>query len=66
MLAYALEECKKLGLNKVILGCYKQNVGSAKAILKNGGKLVREVNDIKQINDYYTINLANQFYEIDI
>ena len=66
MLSYALKECKKLGLNKVILGCYKQNVGSAKTILKNGGKLIREVNDMKQINNYYTINLVNQFYEIDI
>ena len=66
MLAYALEECKKLGLNKVILGCYKQNIGSAKTILKNGGKLLREVDDIKQINDNYTINLVNQFYEINI
>ena len=66
MLAYALKECKKLGLNTVILGCYKQNIGSAKTILKNGGRLIREVDDIKQINNNYTINLVNQFYKIDI
>lgn len=66
ILAYALKECKKLGLNTVILGCYKHNIGSARTILKNGGKLIREVDDIKQINNYYTINLVNQFYKIDI
>lgn len=66
MLAHALEECKKLGLNRVVLGCYKQNIGSAKTILKNGGRLIQEVDDIKQINDNYTINLVNQFYEINI
>lgn len=66
MLAYALKECKKLGLNTVILGCYKQNIGSVKTILKNRGRLIREVDDIQQINDSYTINLVNQFYKIDI
>ena len=66
MLKFALEECKKLGLNKVILGCYKENIGSAKTIQKNGGKLIREVNDYKNINDCYTINLIDQFYEIEL
>ena len=66
ILSYALKECKKLGLDKVILGCYKKNIGSAKTIIKNGGKLIREEDYIKQVNDNYTINLVNQFYEIYI
>lgn len=42
MLKYALKECKNHGLNKVIVGCYKENIGSAKAIIKNNGKLIKE------------------------
>ena len=42
MLKYALKECKNHVLNKVIVGCYKENIGSAKAIIKNNGKLIKE------------------------
>jgi len=66
MLEYALKECKKLGMNKVILGCYKENIGSAKTILKNGGKLIREENEYNEINNYWKINLVSQYYEIEI
>lgn len=66
ILKYALKECKNLGLNKVILGCYKENIASAKTIIKNGGKLIRETNEIKNINNYYEINLTSQYYEIEI
>lgn len=66
MLRYALDECRKLGLNKVVLGCYKDNVASAKTIMKNGGKLVREVDDITDINGHYKINLVSQYYEIEL
>lgn len=66
MLQYALKECKKLGMNKVILGCYKENIGSAKTILKNGGKIIREVNEVKEISEYWKINLTSQYYEINI
>lgn len=43
MIALALEECKKLGLHKVLMVCDKENVGSAKSILNNGGILENEV-----------------------
>ena len=43
MLALALDECKKLGMNKVLLCCDKTNIGSAKAIMYNGGVLENEV-----------------------
>lgn len=66
MLQIALEECRKLGMSKVVLGCYKENVGSSKTIIKNGGELVREVDDISEINECYKINLISQYYEIKL
>ena len=66
MLKYALEECKRLGLNSVILGCYKENIGSAKTIVKNGGILVREEVETKEISDNWQIELTSQYYEIKL
>lgn len=43
MIALALEECKKLGIDKVLMVCDKDNIGSAKSIIKNGGVLENEV-----------------------
>lgn len=45
MLKLMLEECKKQNLEKVLLTCDKENVGSYKTILKNGGVLENEVED---------------------
>ncbi len=58
MLKYALEECKKFGMENVILGCYKDNIGSVKTIIKNGGMLIREEKSEEgQIRQYYEIKL---------
>lgn len=43
MIAMALDECKKLGLERVLMVCDKENVGSAKSIQKNGGILENEI-----------------------
>ena len=43
MIALALEECRKLGLDRVLMVCDKDNIGSAKSIQKNGGILENEV-----------------------
>lgn len=43
MIGLALEECKKLGISKVLMVCDKDNVGSAKSIQNNGGVLENEV-----------------------
>ncbi len=40
MIALALEECKKLGIKKVLMTCDKNNIGSAKSIINNGGKAI--------------------------
>ncbi|MBQ9072321.1 MAG: GNAT family N-acetyltransferase [Bacilli bacterium] len=66
MLKYALVECKKLGMERVILGCYKENIGSAKTIVKNGGQLIRETEDEKEISEYWKVKLISQYYEIKL
>ena len=43
MLALALEECRKMQMQKVLVTCNKENIGSAKTIQKNGGDLENEV-----------------------
>lgn len=42
MISLALEECKKLGMDKVLLVCDKDNIGSVKSIINNGGVLENE------------------------
>lgn len=43
MIALALNECKKLGIDRVLMVCDKNNVASAKSIIRNGGVLENEV-----------------------
>ncbi|MBQ5311205.1 MAG: GNAT family N-acetyltransferase [Oscillospiraceae bacterium] len=42
MLRLALDECRRLGITTVQITCNKENTGSARAIIKNGGILARE------------------------
>jgi len=42
MLAMALDFCRKLKLEKVLVTCDADNIGSAKTIVKNGGILENE------------------------
>lgn len=59
MLQYALSVCKDKGMERVILGCHKDNLASAAAIKKNSGILVAETEDYDEgrINQYYLIKL---------
>lgn len=43
MIGLALEECRKMGINRVLMVCNKDNIGSAKSIQNNGGVLENEV-----------------------
>ena len=43
MIGLALQEAKKMGLDRVLMCCDKENIGSAKSIMKNGGVLENEV-----------------------
>ena len=45
IISLALKECKKLGINKVLITCNKDNIGSKKSIINNGGILENEVID---------------------
>ena len=45
MIRLALSECKKLGIDRVLMVCDKDNIGSAKSIVKNGGVLENEITD---------------------
>lgn len=57
MIALALEECKKLGIDKVLMCCNKDNVASAKTIIRNGGVLENEIDDDGIIVQRYWITV---------
>ena len=58
MIRLALIECKKLGIDRVLMTCEKRNIGSAKSIIKNGGALENEfVNSDGEIEQRYWIDI---------
>ena len=59
MIRLSLIECKKLGINRVLMVCDKTNIGSAKSIIKNGGVLENEiVDDNGNIQQRYWIEVV--------
>lgn len=57
ILELSLKEAKKIGIEKVLLSCDKDNLGSIKTILNNGGVLWKE---------YFITDVPTQSYWIDI
>ncbi len=57
MIALALEECRKLGIGRVLMTCNKDNIGSARSIVNNGGVLENEVEEDGQTVQRYWIQL---------
>ena len=57
MIRLALEECRELGLTRVLMTCDKNNIGSAKSIIRNGGILENEVLGEGSIKQRYWIAL---------
>ena len=58
MIRLALEKCRELGIHRVLMTCGKDNIGSAKSILHNGGVLENEVlNEEGQWEQRYWIDL---------
>lgn len=45
MLRLMLEHCKKQGVHRVLITCDKENIGSSKTIIANGGILENEIID---------------------
>ena len=43
MISLALEECRRLGIDRVLMVCDKENIASAKTIMNNGGVLENEI-----------------------
>ena len=60
MIGLALQECKKLGIDKVLMVCDRENVGSAKSIMNNGGVLENEVVVDGVVEQRYWITLDYQ------
>ena len=57
MIGLALLECRKLGIEKVLMVCDKENIGSAKSIMKNGGVLENEIDVDGVTEQRYWISL---------
>jgi len=45
MLSLTLDKCREMGLEKVLVTCDKDNIGSAKTIINNGGILENEITE---------------------
>lgn len=57
MIGLALEECRKLGIDRVLMVCDRENTGSAKSIINNGGVLENEVEVDGVVEQRYWIDL---------
>ncbi len=57
MIGLALEECRQLGINKVLMVCDRNNIGSAKSIMNNGGILENEIEVDGILEQRYWIEL---------
>ena len=56
MIRLALIECKKLGIDRVLICCNSDNIGSKKSILNNGGVLENIVMDEGKPMERYWID----------
>ena len=57
MIGLALQECRRLGIEKVLMVCSKDNIGSAKSIINNGGVLENEIEIDGNTEQRYWIKL---------
>jgi predicted acetyltransferase len=58
MIGLALSECKRLGIDKVLMVCNKENIASAKSIRNNGGILENEIVVDGVVEQRYWITLG--------
>lgn len=63
MIGLALEECRKLGIRKVLMTCDSNNIGSAKSIQRNGGVMDYEICQDGVPEQRYWITLAEETVE---
>ena len=57
MVGLALEECRKLGIRRVLMVCDRDNLASAKTIIRNGGVMENEIEVDGFLEQRYWINL---------
>lgn len=57
MLELGLEKCKSMKIDRVLITCAKENVGSSKTIINNGGVLHSEDMDGEEVFQRYWIEL---------
>ncbi|WP_253199267.1 GNAT family N-acetyltransferase [Clostridium tagluense] len=57
MLSMALPIAKELGISKALVTCDKNNLGSAKTIINNGGVLENEVIEDGEVTQRYWIEV---------
>lgn len=57
MISLALDKCREMGMEKVLMTCDKDNIASAKTIIKNGGVLENEILDNGLLIQRYWINI---------
>lgn len=57
----ALQKCKELGIDNVLMDCNKSNIGSAKSIQNNGGILENEIYVDSELVQRYWISLKKRF-----
>lgn len=57
MLSLALEKCRHINIEKVLVTCDKENIASAKTIIGNGGVLENEYLNGQEITQRYWITL---------
>lgn len=57
----ALEKCRELGIDNVLMECDKTNIGSAKSIQNNGGILENEIYVENELIQRYWISLRKKF-----
>lgn len=57
----ALDKCRELGIDNVLMVCDKNNIGSAKSIKNNGGILENEIYVENELVQRYWISLKKRF-----
>ena len=57
IIGLSLKECQKLNIDKVLLVCDKDNIGSAKSIKNNGALLENEIDKDGKIIQRYWIEI---------
>ena len=53
-------------MKNVILGCYENNCGSNKTIIKNGGVLYRNDYDEEKLSEDWIIKLKCNYYKVEL